>query len=52
MDEFTEFLFDLDVLFALKLGKTYEEAIQEARENLRDEREWRREIKKLEAAAQ
>ena len=40
--EFQEFLFDSDVALALMRGLSYEEAVEEAKEIRRDEREWQR----------
>ena len=52
-NEWAEFFFDSDVYLAMMRGKTYEEAVEEAKQNLRDEREWRSlGLKKLEADAQ
>ena len=52
-NEWAEFFFDSDVYLAMMRGKTYEEAVEEAKQNLRDEREWRGlGLKKLDAAAQ
>ena len=42
MDEFEMFLFDSDVALALMRGLSYEEAVEEAKQIRRDEREWQR----------
>ena len=41
-NEWAEFFFSSDVVLAMMGGKTYEEAVEGAKQNLRDEREWRR----------
>lgn len=40
--ELREFLFDSDVALALMCGLSYEEAIEEAKQIRREEREWQR----------